>query len=209
MKQLISIILTGIAALGLDSPQSLAQVGINLSLQPSPQTINVGDSASMDLVVSGLGNLSSPSLGAFDLELSYDPAIISTASLTFGNFLDLGNLRSSKFSDLTTAGVIHLDEVSFESSSDLNNAQPDTFTLATLGFKGLAAGISSIDFTLASLSDELGQSLTAFSTTGGSIEVESSTVPDAGSTAFLLLVALVSLSACRWIPVSAPYSSQV
>ena len=68
MKALLTNLLTGIAALGLAS-QAAAQVDINLSLQPSPQTINVGDPASMDLVVSGLANLSAPSLGAFDFDL--------------------------------------------------------------------------------------------------------------------------------------------
>ncbi|MCI0540380.1 MAG: VPDSG-CTERM sorting domain-containing protein [Verrucomicrobiales bacterium] len=197
MKRLISILLTGIAALGL-ALQAVAQ--ISLSLQPSPQVINVGGVTSMDLVVSGLGNLSPPSLGAFDLDLSYNSAVLSAVSSTFGNFLDLGILGSLQFSDLSTAGVIHLGEISFESSSDLNDAQPDTFTLATLGFTGLAAGISSIDFTFASLSDEQGQSLVGFLTTPGSIKVIRTGVPDAGSTASLLLLGIVGLAAFRRCP---------
>ena len=192
MKNLISRLLSGIATLGLAS-HAFGQ--ISLSLQPTPQTINVGDPATMDLVVSGLGNLSAPSLGAFDFDLSYDPTILSAVSLTFGSYLDLGNFGSSRFSDLTTAGVIHLDEISFESPGDLNNAQPGTFTLATLSFTGLAPGTSIIDFTLSSLSDEQGQSISGFSTASGSIEVIGvSRVPDAGSSAFLLFFGLAGLS---------------
>jgi hypothetical protein len=149
----------------------------------------------VDLVISGLGNLSPPSLAGFDFDLSYNPAILSAVSLTFGNFLDLGTLGSLQFSDLSTAGIIHLDEVSFESSTDLNATQPDTFTLATLNFTGLAPGLSSIDFTSASLSDEQGQSLIGFSTTSGSIEVKRSTaVPETESTASLLFLAIATLS---------------
>jgi hypothetical protein len=90
-----------------------------------------------------------------------------------------------------------LDEVSFESSTDLNNAQAGTFTLATLSFTGLAPGTSTIDFTLASLSDEQGQALIGFSTTGGSIQVMGAPahVPDVGSTALLLIFGIASLSA--------------
>jgi hypothetical protein len=41
-----------------------------------------------------------------------------------------------------------------------------------------------MDFTFVSLSDETGQSLTAFSTTGGSIEVQKPNgLPEAGKTA--------------------------
>jgi hypothetical protein len=192
MKTLLINLITGIAAIGLGSRPVAA---ISITLEPSPQTIQVGDPDAMNLVVSGLGNLSAPSLGAFDFDLSYNPAIISAVSLTFGSHLDLGILGSSRFSDLTTPGAIHLDEVSFESSSDLNNAQPDTFTLATLNFTGLASGISSVGFSFASLSDEQGQSLVGFSTTSGSIEVTG--VPDVGSTASLLLLGILSLLAVQ------------
>jgi len=191
MKQLLSNLVAGVAALSVTSS---AVAAISISLEPTPQTINAGAPATMDLVVSGLGNLSTPSLGAFDFDLSYNPAIISAVSLTFGT--DLGTpLESSRFFTLAPAGAIHLDEVSFKSSSDLNNAQPDTFTLATLNFKGKAFGTSGIDFSFASLSDEQGQSLVGFSTTGGSIAVQ--VVPDVGSTASLLLLGMVSLSALR------------
>jgi hypothetical protein len=198
MKTFLLNLLTGIAAVGIASP---ALANISLSLEPGPQTINVGDPAVMDLVVSGLGNHASPSLGAFSLDLSYNPAILSAVSLTFGNSLDLGVLGSLRFSDLSTAGAIHLEEVSLESSTDLNNAQASTFTLATLNFTSLAPGTSAIDFTSASLSDEQGTSLTGFLSKGGSIQVRGTTpVPDVGSTASMLLLGLVSVLALRRFP---------
>lgn len=194
MKHLLSNLVAGVAALSVTSS---AVAAISISLEPTPQTINVGDPATMDLVVSGLGNLSAPSLGAFDFDLSYDAAIISAVSLTFGT--DLGTpLESSRFFTLAPAGAIHLDEVSFKSSSDLNSAQPDTFTLATVNFNGVAPGTSGIGFTFASLSDEQAQSLVGFSMAGGSIRVMPPThIPDAGSMASLLLLGMVSLSALR------------
>lgn len=108
--------------------------------------------------------------------------------------MDLGVLGSSRFSDLSTAGAIHLEEVSSESLTGLNNAQGSTFTLATLNFTGLAIGSSPIDFTLASLSDEQRQSITGFSTTRGSIDVNDATpIPDVAATASLLVIGIASL----------------
>src|SRR6185295_6688986 len=101
MKHLLSNLVASVAALSVTSS---AVAAINISLEPTPQTINVGDPATMDLVVSGLGNLSAPSLGAFDFDLSYNPAIISAVSLTFGT--DLGTpLESSRFFTLAPAGA--------------------------------------------------------------------------------------------------------
>jgi hypothetical protein len=194
MKKFSSL-LTGLAALGLAS-QAAAQ--INVSFQPTPEIINAGDPASLDLVISGLGNLSSPSLGAFDFDLSYNAAVLSAVSLSFGSFLDLGILGSIQFSDLSTPGLIHLDEISLETFGDLNDAQPDSFTLATLGFDSLAPGISTIDFVFASLADETGTSITAFTTTSGLIDILGPPpppgVPDAGSTMPLLLFGIMSLA---------------
>ena len=194
MKTLPSFLVIGMVTLGL-APRA-APIGI--SLQPSVTAINEGDSTSVDLVVSGLGNLAAPSLGAFDFDLSYDPAILAVVSLAFGGFLDVGVFGSIPSSNLSTPGFIHLDEISLEASSSLNGAQPDSFTLATLDFKGLTAGISSIGFSFASLSDELGQSLTGFSTAGASVQVNRSvSIPDSGSAFFLLLVGLSSLAGLR------------
>ncbi len=168
---------------------------VALSLQPGTQTIGVGDPASVDLVVAGLGDFSSPSLGGFDADFSYDPAVVSALSVSFGSLLDLGILGSLRFSDLSVPGVIHLDEVSLESGADLNSAQPGSFTLATFAFEGLGPGISDIDFAFAALSDELGGPLADFSLTGASIEVlRPIGVPDSGATASLLLSSVLTLS---------------
>jgi hypothetical protein len=194
MKKLLIYPVAGIVAVGAGSP---ARAVVSLSLEPTPKLINVGDPASLDLVVSGLGNLSAPSLAGFDFDLTYNAAIVDAVSLTFGSFLGL----SAQFTDLSTAGAIHLDEVSFESPTDLNNAQPDTFTLATLNFNGVAPGSSPIIFAFASLSDEDGQSLSGFSINTGLIEVARATgVPDIASTASLLLLGIASLSALRRCP---------
>jgi hypothetical protein len=190
MKTLFTYLITAIATLGL---AAAAPAQIILSLEPSPRTINVGDSTAMDLLVTGLGDLSSPSLGAFDVEISYNPAVVAVTSLAFGNSLDLGILGSSRFSELRSAGLIRLDELSFESASDLNSAQADTFTLATFGFKGLTTGISGIDFTYVALSDEQGQAFTGVSTFGGAVAV----IPEPNWMAGGIILALSAIVARR------------
>ena len=120
MKNIVKSLIIGLAALALVSN---ARAQVTLSLVPTPQSIGVGDPASVDLVISGLGNLAAPSLGAFDVDLTYNPVVVSANPLTFGTLLDLGTLGSIQFSDLSTPGLIHLDEVSFETATDLNNFQ--------------------------------------------------------------------------------------
>lgn len=196
MKKLRLVLICGMCAFG-----SVSQAIPTVSLEPNPQTIvGVGGNAFIAVVISGLGNFTAPSLGGFDFDLSYDSSIISAASLVFGSYLDLGILGSAQFSDLSTAGSIHLDEVSFEDPIDLNASQPGMFTLATIGFTGLALGSSSLAFTYAALSDQDGGSISEFGTLNTSITVvASSAVPESGSTFPLLVLGFVSLVTLRWV----------
>jgi hypothetical protein len=190
MKPFILTLLVGIAALGFTSP---ASANITLSLEPTPQSISVGDTTTLDLVISGLGDHASPSLGAFDLDVTFNPSILSPVSVAFGDHLNLGGLGSLQEFNFNAPGSVHVDEISFELPADLNSAQPSSFTLATLGFRGIGPGVSGLDITGASLSDELANSL-EFATSGASIEVTGSVpVPDPGSTAALFAIGLSGL----------------
>ena len=167
----------------------------SISLQPSSQTIGVGGNTTLDVVVSGLGDHTSPSLGAFVFWFTYDNSILLANSVSFGSYLDLGSfVPPSQDFDLTSPGLIYLSETSLESSADLNAAQPSSFTLATIGFQGWAAGASAIELDLASssLSDEFGTSSLPFDFTGANI-----TVPDGGATGSLLALALLGLWVIR------------
>jgi hypothetical protein len=196
MKTLVTKIVIGISTVTLSCQ---VQGTVSVSLAPTPQTINVGDPAVMDLIVGGLGDFAAPSLAAFDFDLSYDPSVLTAVSLTFGNLLNLGVLGSVQFSDLSSAGSIHLNEVSLESAFDLNNAQPATFTLATLSFTGATAGFGAIDFTFASLADEVGNVINEVALNSGSIEVVDgpSGVSDGVSSLPLLALGLASIWAMR------------
>jgi len=190
MKSTLKNVIAGIAVLA-GACETQAVVG--LSFDPLIQTTPLGGSAAVNLVVSGLGNLASPSLGGFFIDFSYNPAVVSLSSLTFGTELDLGVLGSIQGSDTSTPGLVHLDEVSFEAPDGLNGAQPDSFTLATIQFTGAAPGLSPLVFGAVSLSDETGATIAGFTIDTGLITVPGGHIPDGGASALLLGGAVAGL----------------
>lgn len=116
---------------------------ITLGFFPSSQTTNLGSQVTIDLVVSDLGNNTAPSLGAFDVVLGFDADIIAFESLEFGDQL---NPSSSVFpfrgETFIPPDSINLFEISGESSADLIEFQPSSFTLATFIFEAVDLGTS-------------------------------------------------------------------
>lgn len=120
---------------------SLPSGAATLSVNPVSQTVNAGSSFNVDLVVSGLGDqLDIALLGSFTITTPY------------------------------AADRVNLFQLSFDTIDDLDNFQPDTFTLATLSFKALMAGNSPFSLTLNSASDASGNEL-VLDTQGGNVEV--------------------------------------
>src|ERR1043166_5041789 len=83
MKRLLFTLTTALCMVGLPY-QALA---ITISLTPSSQSIGVSGIAYLNLVISGLGSLASPSLGGFFIDLTYNSAIVSANSVVFGTSL--------------------------------------------------------------------------------------------------------------------------
>lgn len=116
-----------------------------LSLEPAVFTANPGDSVTLDLTVSGLGNGAAPSLGGFEVNVTYDSTSLSFTRYTLGSSLGDVNLFEALDSTTTAAGLIDLTEVSLLLPADLDALQADSFVLATLDFTvmaGLAPGQS-------------------------------------------------------------------
>ena len=131
---------------------STSAFSATLSLEPTTQTINFSETASVDLLISGLGDFTSPSLGAFDVDINFDNTVISFSTATFGTFLG----TSIQGVDTSTPGMVKLDEVSLESVPTLDGLQSDSFLLATLTFDGTSAGRSQLEFGAVVLSDAFG-----------------------------------------------------
>ncbi len=133
MKELIRF--CGVAVLiGLLNVASAGAIG--LTVTPPSQNVGLGNSASVDIVVSDLGI---EIVSAFDLDLLYDSAILGATDVVFGPHLGPFSLPSE---DLSTTGVVDFAEVSFESDAYLAANQPDEFTLATIFFDAMGFGTS-------------------------------------------------------------------
>lgn len=123
-------------------------------------TISVGGFGTVDVGISGLDNFRSPSLGAFDLNVEFDPLLFSLSAVAFGDpaqgdQLDLFGLGA--VTDVVQGvGQINIFELSLDSSADLDNLQADSFVLFSLTFKALALGTSNLGISVNSLSDASG-----------------------------------------------------
>jgi hypothetical protein len=173
-----------------------------LGLQPGNTVAGTGDTVTLDLVVSGLGDFGPDSLGAFDISVGYDIAALSFVGYTLENFLgrvDLFEAIDASGGDV--GGAVNISEVSLLSAVSLNNLQPGEFVLATLRFDvlDLGAGATTALSILqgALLVDATGSQLPVTRTTQATITSRAQ-VPLPG-TLLLLLGGLASWRLTRWM----------
>jgi hypothetical protein len=126
---------------------------LTLSLVASdPGPIATGNLLEVEIWVSGLTAGGSPSLGNFDIDLSFDGGVLSAQSVVFGSELAVSPFGSLQTSFLG-AGLVQLEETAFAPPGDLDASQGSSFVLATLSFLATAAGTTGIDFAAAVLGD--------------------------------------------------------
>jgi len=169
---ILSFLLLGLNAAHAQVPDAI------LSLTPSSTTVaSTSGTLTFDLSISGLGDLSSKSLGDYDFDLSFDTSKLGFVSGLFGS--ELGFTVFDVMDD-STSGILNLAQLSLEDPANLNTTQPGSFSLASLTFSffDLLPGQSTaINFgTIYSLGDENGDPLTV-SASGAVIINPSNTVP--------------------------------
>ncbi len=128
---------------------------ITVFLDPVTQDVTAPAKASIGLHVSGLGNGVAPSLGAFDIGIAFDPAVLMFDDVVFGTFLgdEAGGEAFSGFDD-SVAGTVSVDVVSALFDFELDAGQPDAFLLATLEFAPVSgSGTSAVGIASVLLSD--------------------------------------------------------
>ena len=164
---------------------------LRIDLLPVTSTVDVKDSTTLSVVVSGL-DAANEIVSSFDLSITYDAAIVDASTVQFGTLLG-GPADSLRVADLGTPGSIFLAEVSVLSDADLVALQGDTVTLGLLTFLGVDVGISSIQFASVLLSGREDPNASGFPTElapdigGARIIVEpAAPVPEPGSTLLLL-----------------------
>ena len=192
-----------LAGLMLGGCSTLSAGIITISVVPPSQSVALGSPVSVSLQITGLGNLTAPSLGAFDINLNFDPTILSFNSAVygdpiFGDQLDPTGLGNTLNFSSPGFGTVELFDLSLDSASQLNSLQPATFILGTLVFDTIGTGTSSLDLTLNSLGDADGNSLSA-SIQNGSADVNpASTVPEPSSALLLAGGSMVIVIRTRW-----------
>ena len=154
---------------------------VTLSFDPGFQGVLVGDQADVDVVISGLGddpaNFYYQTISIFDLDISFDSAILGFNSAIFGDpglgdQLDIWSAGGNPIgASVAVPGVLNIFEVSLDIPWDLEDFQADSFTLATLTFDTLALGTSPLNITINSLGDAWGVSLLPADLEPGSINV--------------------------------------
>ena len=88
-------------------------------------------------------------VSAFDLDVIYDSAVISATGVSFGALLgDLVSFEAQTRANTSVSGIVDFAEISFLSDTELGSLQPGDFTLATLSFRAIDLGTSSLSFDL-------------------------------------------------------------
>lgn len=186
----------GLAALALllwCAPAS----AVSISLVPSSAVVGIGGFVTVDVVISGLGAGTPPTLSGFDLDVSFAAPPLSFAGTTFGTGLGSGAGQVLTASALLPGPAVYVSAASFLGSATLDAQQPGTFVLATLTFQAVALGTSPLAIADALLADTSavpgGNEIPVDSVVGTSIDV---VVPEPAS-ALLLGVGLAALSGLR------------
>jgi hypothetical protein len=123
-----------VALFACTAQTQVAQAAL-LSLQPDATIAANGESVSLELVVSGLGDTGADSLGAFDVSILYDAGVLSFASYTLNGLLgDLGLFEAIDISAGDSGGFLNIAEVSLLAAAGLDALQSSEFVLASLNF---------------------------------------------------------------------------
>ncbi|MDO8448384.1 MAG: cohesin domain-containing protein [Rhodoferax sp.] len=205
MKNLIANLACLILLLGAAPAQAIL-----LAFTPSFQTVASGSLATVSLSIAGLDG-SATALGGFDLDLGFNPAILSLRGVRFGDpslgdQLDLGGssalICSSGYdtspscpADLT-GGVVNLLELSLDAPDVLNALQADNFVLATFSFNTLSPGQSALSVVRLELADAYGDLLIADIQPGGITVSAPNAIPTPSSLA-LFVIGMTMLSLCN------------
>lgn len=172
---------------------------ISIDLVADQASVNTGNLVSVAVNISGLNNTSAPSLGVYDLDITFDNNLFLLDNLVWGdsskgNQLDLNGFGSLQSSNLSV-GLINLFELSFDDIASLNNGQAGEFTLFTLVFNAIAIGNGNFSLGANLLGDAEGEYLSLNTINNTQVAVTNVTVPEPSS--WLLMLGLIAVVVLR------------
>jgi len=129
-----------------------------ISITPSTSQVSTGSQFCADIMVADLGV--NEKLGAFDLNLQYDPSILEFTGYSLTN--ELGSISDNLALDLSS-GLINQGEVNISGLSLLDNldSQLSTFKLASVVFNAVNQGTSILGFSDVTLGNYFGNAIGA------------------------------------------------
>jgi cohesin domain-containing protein len=142
-----------------------------LTITPEQASVQVGTPLTADV---GFSGLQQQLIGSYDLTLTWNPALLSFSSVSFGSFLDAPN----SLQDFNaTAGSLEVGETSLGSLA--NQSGFGSIPLFDVTFDSLAAGTSPLAFnTVANgdlsgltVGDDIGNTFTNFVTVDSSVVI--------------------------------------
>ncbi len=130
-----------------------AASALTFSITASATGVGVGAMIDVTVSASGLGAFAAPSLGSFDVDVGYDPAVFAfdPGSIAFGSGLGAVQCASPApgcevlVGSSTAPGVVDVGASSLILGS-LDATQPASFTLATFRLVAIAEGSSLLTF---------------------------------------------------------------
>ena len=172
-----------LAAMVAAGAAAQSQAAPIVSIAPPTQSAAVGDTVSVDIVVSGL----TEPVGAYYVSLLFNSSILSGDDFTNDPDGKMGPLGDD-FSGGFSAGALELFYVADASwtAADLTAAQGASFILASVSFTALANGTSPFTLDAVDLSDATGDALLTLNARNGQVCVGGPCdVPEPG---FMVLV---------------------
>lgn len=139
-----------------------AVTAATIAVSPAAQVKVLGAQATIEIKSSG------GYVGDFDLDISWNPGIVSLFDIDYGTQLGFSIQNPFAFG----AGTVNASEISLELPADLMALQPgQTATLLTLVFDTIATGTSPVNISVTAVGDENGLPHDPLNLANGSITV--------------------------------------